>query len=197
VKYMNLLDEQSALVKHLLVERDEMVNPMPGDHGSSRMMEEEEADEWLEENSREISQYYEDSLDQIITELHGGSAREDFDEAAMEAEMSLRRVAEEGGLDEPIGKAKLAAFGIRQLRTEYVLLKQLLIEGERRVKELMQTNDEIGRCGEQMKGKVGVLEAEKEAIKRTVAETEEKAKKHSEELEALKAKLIEMETRIR
>ena len=48
----------------------------------------------------------------------------------------------------------------------------------------MQTNEEIGRRGEQIKGKVGVLEGEKEAIKRTVAEAEEKAKKPSQELEA-------------
>ena len=196
-KYTNLLEEQNALVKHLQAELDEMVNLMPVDHGSSRMIEEEEADEWLEEKSREISQYYDDGLDQIITELHGGGEREDFDEAAEEAEMSLRRVAEEAGLDEPLDKATLAAFGIRQLRTEYVLLKRLLIESEGRVKELMQANDEMGRRGEQMKGKVGVLEGEKEAIKRTVAEAEEKAKKHSEELEVLRAKLIETETRTR
>ena len=43
-KYTNLLEEQSALVKHLQAEPDEMVNLMPVDHGSSRMMEEEEAD---------------------------------------------------------------------------------------------------------------------------------------------------------
>ena len=196
-KYTNLLEEQNALVKHLQAELDEMVNLMPVDQGSSRMIEEEEADEWLEEKSREISQYYDDGLDQIITELHGGGEREDFDEAAEEAEMSLRRVAEEAGLDEPLDKATLAAFGIRQLRTEYVLLKRLLIESEGRVKELMQANDEMGRRGEQMKGKIGVLEGEKEAIKRTVAEAEEKAKTHSEELEVLKAKLTETETRIR
>ncbi|KAG0632638.1 hypothetical protein HOY80DRAFT_1045113 [Tuber brumale] len=195
-KYTNLLEEQTALVEHLQAELDEMVNLMPVDHGSSRAME-AEADAWLEERPREISQYYDDGLDQIITELHGGGEREDFDEAADEAEMSLRRVAEEAGLDEPLDKATLAAFGIRQLRTEHVLLKRLLIESEGRVKELMQANDEIGRRGEQMKGKVGVLEGEKEAIKRTVAEAEAKAKKHSEELEALKVKLVEMEKRIR
>ena len=111
--------------------------------------------------------------------------------------MSLRRVAEEAGLDEPHGKVTLAAFRIRQLRTEYILLKRLRIKSEGRVKELIQTNDEISRSGERMKGKVGVLEGEKKVIKRTVAEAEEKAKKHSEELEALKAKLIEMEKRIR
>ena len=44
-KYTNLLEEQSALVKHLPAEPDEMVNLMPVDHCSSRMMEEEEADE--------------------------------------------------------------------------------------------------------------------------------------------------------
>ena len=138
-----------------------------------------------------------DGLDQIITELHGGGEREDLDKVAEEEEMSLRRVAEEAGLDELHGKVTLAAFRIRQLRTEYILLKRLRIESEGRVKELIQTNDEISRSGERMKGKVGVLEGEKKVIKRTVAEAEEKAKKHSEELEALKAKLIRMEKRIR
>ena len=50
-----------------------MVTLMPVDHRSSRMVEEEEADEWVEVKSREISQYYDDDdLDQIITELPGG-----------------------------------------------------------------------------------------------------------------------------
>ena len=50
-----------------------MVTLMHVDHGSSRMIEAEEADEWVELKSPEISQYCDDGLDQIITELHGGS----------------------------------------------------------------------------------------------------------------------------
>jgi len=51
-----------------------MVNLMPVDHCSFRMIEEEEeGDEWVELKSREISQYYDDDgLDQIIAKLHGG-----------------------------------------------------------------------------------------------------------------------------
>ncbi|PUU76789.1 hypothetical protein B9Z19DRAFT_1129210 [Tuber borchii] len=74
----------------------------------------------------------------------------------------------------------------------------------------------MGKREEQMKGKVGALESENEAIKLTVTEAEEKAKKLSEAwdvvgvefvasgdedhdrlLEALKAKPIETETSIR
>ena len=50
-----------------------MVTIMPVDHGSFRMIEAEEADEWVEVKSREISQYFDDDgLYQIITKLHGG-----------------------------------------------------------------------------------------------------------------------------
>jgi len=42
------------LVKHLQAEFDEMVTLMPVDHGSSRMIEEEEADEWVEVKSRVV-----------------------------------------------------------------------------------------------------------------------------------------------
>jgi len=55
-------------------------------------------------------------------------------------------------MHEPLDKATLTAFGIRKLRIEYLLLKRLLIESEGHVKELMQTNDKIGRRGERMKG---------------------------------------------
>ena len=100
-------------------------------------------------------------------------------------------------MDKPLNKTTLKAFGIRQLRTTYLLLKRLIIEGKGRVQQLMQVNYGISRPGGQRKGKVGILEGETEAIKRTVAEAEEKTKKHSEEQEALKVNLIEAETRIR
>ncbi|PUU73963.1 hypothetical protein B9Z19DRAFT_1068580 [Tuber borchii] len=107
--------------------------------------------------------------------------------------MILRRLSEEAGLDEPADTTTLAAFATRQSRTEFVLQRRRLIGGEGRVKELMRVNDEMGRGEEPMKGKVGALEGEKEAIKLSVTETEEKAKKLSEELKALKVKLIETE----
>lgn len=55
-----------------------------------------------------------------------------------------------------------------------MLLKRLLIEREGRAKEPIQVKDEMGRR-EEMRGKVGVLEGEKEGIKRTVTAGEEKA----------------------
>ena len=171
---------------------------MPANHASSRIIEEEEADEWVEERSQEISQSCDDdSLDHIITELHGGSEIECFDKAAEEAEMSSRRVSEGAGLDQPLNKTTLTTFGIRQSRTEYLLLKILKIEGKGLVKQPMQANHEMSRPGDQMKGKVGILEGEKEAIKLTVTEAEEKTKKHSEEQGALKCKLIGAGVRIR
>ena len=60
------------MVRHLEAELDEIVNPMPINHGLFRMIEEEEADGWVEVKSPEISQYYDDDgLDWIITKLHG------------------------------------------------------------------------------------------------------------------------------
>ena len=95
--------------------------------------------------------------------------------------MSPRLVSEKAGLDGPLGKTTLTGFGIRQLRTEYLVLKIMMIEAKGRLKQPMQVSHEMSRRGEQMKGKVGILEGQKEAIKRTVTEAEEKTKKHSEE----------------
>ncbi|RPB08451.1 hypothetical protein P167DRAFT_567924 [Morchella conica CCBAS932] len=144
-KFSNLLEEKDGLVRHLQAELDEMVNLMPVDHGSSRLIDEEEVEDWLDEKSREISQYYDDGLDQIITELHGSGEREDFEDAVEEAEMSLRKVAEQAGLDEPLDKATLAAFGIRQLRTEHTLVKRLLAESEARVKDTAEQHEKMLR----------------------------------------------------
>ena len=47
-KFMNLIEEQNAWVKHLRTELNEIVNLMPVDHGSFRIIEAEEADEWVE-----------------------------------------------------------------------------------------------------------------------------------------------------
>lgn len=189
-KYTTLLNEQRALNGHLQAELDEVLNLMPVDQGSSRMVDDADM-------SREISRFYDDGLDQIITELHGTGESPDFEDAADEAETSLRQAAEEAGWQEPLDKATLAAFGIRQLRSEHDLLKRLLIESEGRVKELMQANDELARRGEHVKENIGALEGEKEAIRRTVTEAEERAMRHSAELDSVKAKLTEAERRVR
>ena len=119
-----------------------------------------------------------------------------FEDSAEEAEISL--IFEEAGIDEPRDKTTLAAFGTRELKTECVLLKRLLIGSEGRFKRLMRVNDEMGRREKQMKGKVGALEGKRSySIKLTITEVEVKAKKLSKKLEAFKAKLIETETRIR
>ncbi|PUU77712.1 hypothetical protein B9Z19DRAFT_1127964 [Tuber borchii] len=120
--------------------------------------------------------------------------------------MSPRRVSEEAGLDEPLDNTTLAAFGFRQLRTEYVLLKRLLIESEGRIKELMQANYEMGRRGERMKSKVGVLEGEKEAIKQNSKEDLETRtrrpggrynEKANEDFEALSLQQPSLEEKLR
>lgn len=195
-KYTNLLSEKEGLVRHLQAELDEMVNLMPVDHGSSRMIDEEEAEDWLDEKSREISQYYDDGLDQIITELHGTGEREDFEEAVEEAEMSLRRVADEAGLDEPLDKATLAAFGIRQLRTEYLVFKRLVIESEDRVKELMQANKELDRSGAEAQEKLGSAEDEREAFRAAAEDAEAAGKILADQFDTLRAKLREAEQHI-
>lgn len=195
-KYTNLLSEKEGLVRHLQAELDEMVNLMPVDHGSSRMIDEEEAEDWLDEKSREISQYYDDGLDQIITELHGTGEREDFEEAVEEAEMSLRRVADEAGLDEPLDKATLAAFGIRQLRTEYLVFKRLVIENEDRIKELIQANEELDRSGAEAQEKLGSAEDERDAFRAAAEDAETAGKILADQFDTLRAKLQEAEQHI-
>lgn len=195
-KYTNLLSEKEGLVRHLQAELDEMVNLMPVDHGSSRMIDEEEVEDWLDEKSREISQYYDDGLDQIITELHGTGEREDFEEAVEEAEMSLRRVADEAGLDEPLDKATLAAFGIRQLRTEYLALKRLVIESEGRVKDLMEANEELDRRAAEAQEKLGSAEDERDVFRTAAEDAETAGKMLVDQFDALRAKLQEAEKHI-
>lgn len=195
-KYTNILSEKDGLVRHLQAELDEMVNLMPVD-GSSRMIDEEEAEDWLDEKSREISQYYDDGLDQIITELHGTGEREDFEEAVEEAEMSLRRVADEAGLDEPLDKATLAAFGIRQLRGEYVSLKRMVSESEVRVKDLIQANEELDRRGAEVQEKLGFVEDERDTFRTAAEDAETAGKMLVDQFDALRAKLQEAEKHIR
>lgn len=196
-KYTNLLSEKEGLVRHLQAELDEMVNLMPVDHGSSRMIDEAEAEDWLDEKSREISQYYDDGLDQIITELHGTGEVEDFEEAVEEAEMSLRRVADEAGLNEPLDRVALAAFGIRQLRTEYLVLKSLLIESENRVKGLLQKNDELESRGREAEEKLELTVAERDAFRTAAKEAEAAGNVLADQVEALRTKLQEAEKHIR
>ena len=57
--------------------------------------------------------------------------------------MSLRRVSEEAGLDEPLENTTLSAFGTRQF-----------IGSEGRFKELKGVNHGMDRREEPMKGKV-------------------------------------------
>ena len=139
---------QKALVKHLQEELEIMVNPMPIDHGSSTMIEDEEAGESVEQHSREISQYYDDGRDRIITKLHGSGGRENLGEAIEEKEISLTRVAGEAGLDQLVDKASATVFGIRRMSTEYTSPKRLSIEREGGITEPRQVNEEMVRRGE-------------------------------------------------
>lgn len=190
-KFNNLLEEKDGLVRHLQAELDEMVNLMPVDHGSSRLIDEEEVEDWLDEKSREISQYYDDGLDQIITELHGAGEREDFEDAVEEAEMSLRRVAEQAGLDEPLDKATLAAFGIRQLRTEHSAVKRRLAECEAKVKDTAEAHEKLLRRTTDQSEKLRASEEQQRALQTAANEVEEQlreklaaAERHLRALEA-------------
>ncbi|KAH8151034.1 uncharacterized protein LAJ45_04735 [Morchella importuna] len=206
-KFSNLLEEKDGLVRHLQAELDEMVNLMPVDHGSSRLIDEEEVEDWLDEKSREISQYYDDGLDQIITELHGSGEREDFEDAVEEAEMSLRKVAEQAGLDEPLDKATLAAFGIRQLRTEHTLVKRLLAESEARVKDTAEQHEKMLRRAtadmaeklraseEQRATAAKEAEAAADQVREKLAEAEQQLRALEADNEALEGRVGDSEER--
>jgi len=184
--------QQKALVKYLQAELEEMANLTLIDNFSARIVEEEEADAWLEENSKKSSRYDPCSPGLIFARRHGSARRGNVDEAAEEAELKLRRVIQEVGLDEPLDNT-LPVFSIRKLRTEYRLLERLFMESEGRVEELMQVNDEMGKHGEEMKARVGVLEGEKEAVEHTATEAEETSKKPSEQHGAIQHTATEAE----
>jgi len=65
---------------------------------------------------------------------------------------------QEPGFDIPLNKTMPTVSIIRQLRTEYLLLKIRMIKGKFLIKQPVQVNNEITRPGEQHKGKVGILE---------------------------------------
>ena len=176
-KYTVMLEEQEAEYNHLQAELDDYVNCMPVDHSTrtSRIFEEDEAEEWMEDN-RELSQFFDETIDRIFTQIRGDPERSDADEAAEEAEMSLRHLATDAGY-EGLNKVSLAAFGIRQLREENNLLREennllggMYADNEERVKEVMQAHGDLIKEAESLGAKVRQLENQNEALKESIHE---------------------------
>jgi len=136
------------------------------------IFQEDEGDSWIEEKSREMSQLFDESLDQIITEIHGVPQGEEYDEAAAEAEVSLRQMAADAGFGRGMNKAALAAFGIRQLREENSMLRDEYCQSEERVKELMQTDEELGQEVSTLKERMHQLDIHNSALQKSIAGSE-------------------------
>ncbi|KAI5780774.1 hypothetical protein EDC01DRAFT_633044 [Geopyxis carbonaria] len=173
-KFENILQERDAEVNHLQAELDEMANLMPVDHfsriGSNLSQDDLEADFWTEEKSRDLSNLFEDSLDQIITEIQGNSEREDYDQATAEAETSLRKMAANAGFGQVMDKASLAAFGIRQLREENIMLKRLVTESEERVEQFIQSNATLVQNQETLRTTILKLKGDKIELENSLEE---------------------------
>ena len=190
-KYTVMLEEQEAEYNHLQAELDDYVNCMPVEHSTrtSRIFEEDEAEEWMEDN-RELSQFFDETIDHIFTEIRGDPERSDADEAAEEAEMSLRHMATDAGY-EGLNKVSLAAFGIRQLREENNLLKGMYADSEKRV---MQAHNDLTKKVEPLGAKVRQLENQNKALKESVHEKDSAIATLQTEMEERKSLLAEKTT---
>ncbi|KAL7274132.1 hypothetical protein RUND412_002986 [Rhizina undulata] len=195
-KFTQMLDEKEGLVQHLeqeLREYQALARDMPADFSSSRLLDDDPED-WEDENdkSRDHSQFYDESFDQI----NGDGQNNDVDEAAQLAEMSLRRIAEEAGLEESLDKAQLAAFGIRQLRSDYDCLKKLLVESDGMVKSLMAANENTVKKVKELEDEVDDLESVKETLEKARNEMDGEMKKTGEQMETLKMELKAVEAKL-
>ncbi|KAF8541598.1 hypothetical protein BDD12DRAFT_495365 [Trichophaea hybrida] len=190
-KYMVMLEEQEAEYNHLQAELDDFVNCMPVDHSThtSRIFEADDADDWLDEK-RELSQFFDETIDHIFTEIRGDPEREDFDEAAEEAETSLRHMANEAGY-EGLNKASLAAFGIRQMREENTLLREMYTESEDKMKELRSSHEDLCLEADSLKSKVLQLEDENIALQKSVSERQTTIENMQGEIKELQLYLTE------
>lgn len=171
-KFTHILSERDAEVDHIQAELDEMNNMMPMDQSTrtSRIFEEDQADDWVNEKSREMTTYFDDSIDHLLTEIGGNPEHADLDHAAEEAENCLRDMALEAGYND-LNKASLAAFGIRQLREENGLLRGLYGDSEQRTNQLLQVNDDLGRETDALRAEMQRLDIQNTALQRTIGES--------------------------
>jgi len=190
-KYQVMLEEQEAEYNHLQAELDDYVNCMPVDHSTrtSRIFEEDDADDWMDEK-RELSKFFDETIDHIFTEIRGDPEREDVDEAAEEAEISLRHMADQAGY-EGLNKASLAAFGIRQMREENILLRDMYAESEERVKELMHSNNDLSLETDSLKSKVQQLEDDNGILHKSISEGQVTIENMQGEIKELQLHLTE------
>jgi len=191
-KYKELLAEQDGMINHLQAELDEYANAMPVDPGdrTSRIFDADDAGGWIDERSQDMSQFFEDSLDHILTQIGGITELDNFDEAAEEAEKSLRYLASNAGYD-GLNKAELAAFGIQNLKDENTMYKSLHAQSEQRVKDLSQTNKSLVQEVESLKSKIQQLDAQNAALLLETSEGRAAVERVEEEATQLEQRLKE------
>jgi chromosome segregation ATPase len=173
-KYKQILAENDGMINHLQAELDEYAGQLsmdPGDR-TSRIFDGDDNGDWSDERSREVSQMFENSFDQIITQIGGDPDRDDFDEkACMEAEKSLRYLASTAGFDN-LNKADLAAFGIKYLRDDNAHYKGLHAQSEEKVKQLIAANASLTTEMEKLKERVKGLETQNGVLLNSISDSE-------------------------
>jgi len=190
-KYKELLAEQDGMINHLQAELDEYANAMPVDPGdrTSRIFDDDAASGWMDERSQEMSQFFEDSLDHILTQIGGITELENVDEAA-EAEKSLRYLAASAGHND-LSRAELAAFGIQNLKDENTTYKALHAQSELMVKDLSQANDSLGQEVGSLKSKAEQLDTQNAALQKEISEGRVAVGRVEKEINQLEQRLKE------
>ncbi|KAA8912437.1 hypothetical protein FN846DRAFT_308160 [Sphaerosporella brunnea] len=188
-KYKHLLKEQDGMINHLQGELDEYANHLPVDSGDRTSRVFDDNGDWIDE--QEITQMFEDSFDQIITQIGGDPEREDFDEEAiMEAEKSLRYLAATAGYDN-LSKADLAAFGIKHLRDDNAHYKEMCAQSEEKVKQLRLENDSLTREMELLKTQVKDMEMQNGVLQNSISDSKTTIERLQTEMRALQTRIAE------
>ncbi|KAI5813547.1 hypothetical protein BZA77DRAFT_117249 [Pyronema omphalodes] len=188
-KYQGIMEEQEAEIGQLQAELDEYANYMPVDNSArtSRIFE-DDRDSWVDDK-KEISQFFDDTIDNIFTEIRGNAEHDDITEAAEEAETSLRHLAHEAGLGDDLNKASLAAFGIRQLREENTMFKEMYAEREAKVKELSASQNDMLDKIDDLKSKLEELQGDNADLHNEIDQLEETVENLHQEIEDLQTQI--------
>jgi chromosome segregation ATPase len=188
-KYQGIMEEQEAEIGQLQAELDEYANYMPVDNSArtSRIFE-DDRDSWVDDK-KDISQFFDDTIDNIFTEIRGNAEHDDITEAAEEAETSLRHLAHEAGLGDDLNKASLAAFGIRQLREENTMLKEMYAEREDKVKELSASQNDMLNKIDDLKSNLDELQGDNADLHTEIDQLEETVENLHQEIKHLQTQL--------
>ena len=170
-KFSVMLAERDAEVDHLQAELDEAQNMSIDQSTRTSRIFETTGDDWMDEKSREeVTQYYEESMDQIIMEFQGDSEDCQLKEAAEEAELSLRNMAQEAGYGD-LNKASLAIFGIRALREDNEYLRARHDEDENATNQLMHEIQELKNQADALGTKIRQTDTLNATLQRNINES--------------------------